>query len=461
MNLKLSRIFPVCCFGNGLVRSLFSAAGIVLAAGLSPSLAAVTIYESGDYRGTPISTGPAGNVEELRLDSGYAMQAGEITGAGGVLKTGAGELELMASDNTFSGGLTIAGGMISFYQGYPRADGPLGAEGGAITLDGGMLYSGHYLTLDPSRPVILGANGGALTGNLIINQSIAGTGALTIGNSRSMSMITLGGLQDLPDVTTVNKSMLMITGTFINAGGIILVNDGYLGIGESAGAVDAWVGGVVDATEGSIDVLGNSILDAAVVLGLDGASTPRRTLVFKNNSFAANSEINVCSNGLVQFWNSASPGSAIINNEGGAIEFLYYAAPVSAAGASIVNNASPYSSRGYVSIETPGGPGDIFEIGYLAGSGNVYVGDATLILGGLDNRDMLISGTISYGNSYGYGGVLGGLTKIGPSTLTLSAANVYYGATTLSAGRCARCSRRHFLQRPRHARCGRHACDRG
>ncbi|AWI08932.1 autotransporter-associated beta strand repeat-containing protein [Ereboglobus luteus] len=430
MNTKHSRTTSICCPGNCSIKSLATAAAVFAAGFFSPLSAAIQ-YDDNDYRSDPVSTGAAGNVEELRVNNGHAAQAGTISGEGGVLKTGAGDLWL-AAENTFAGGLTIGGGIISFYQGSARADGALGAAGGAITLDGGLLYSTHSITIDPTRPITLGANGGALAGNLIINQTIGGSGALSVEHYGSNSSTILGGFQNYTGATTVDSTELWITGTSLNPGGITLIGESYLQVGDYDSDA-ARLDGLVNARDGSVYFLGESLFNGTINLGTDDASSVC-TLSFGENSSAGSSAFNINPNGSLQFWDNALPGSATIKNNGGTIEFYYFDMPVSAASVSIVNEAMS-SFPGYVYIQTMGGLGDTFAIGHLAGSGNVYIGDSTLILGGLDSRDMVISGTISFGDPGGYGGVLGGLRKIGDTTLTLSAANAYYGPTSLVAGR--------------------------
>lgn len=434
MNLKHSRITSICCLGNCSVKSLAMGAAVLVAGFLSP-LAAAIQYDDEEFRSEPISTGAAGNVEELRVDSGNAAQGGVVSGAGGVLKTGAGDLELVA-ENTFTGGLTVREGALSFYQVAGRDDGPLGAAGGAITLDGGVLFSGNIMTLDPTRPVMIGANGGTLAGGLAINQTIVGAGPLTIENYRGWASVTLGGLQNYAGATTVNDAALYIKGTFVNSGGITLLNDSYLQVGEY-GAEGVRLGGTLDALNGTVGFYGESAFDGTLNLGSDTSESEySHVAFFMGKSSAGNSVINVNASGEIQFGDESSPSSAIINNNGGVVDF--YSSFVSAASTTIINNVSPAATlipSGCVNIETWAGPDDAFAIGHLSGSGNVYLGDSTLVLGGLDSRAMLISGTISFGSAYDYGGLLGGLKKIGDFTLTLAAANTYYGPTTLVAGK--------------------------
>ena len=431
----LSHSFPNCHTGFLVPVALF-------AAGLICPLVAETNYNDGDHKTVPISTSAAGDIEELNLSSGYAIQAAEISGAGGVSKVGAGELEL-AVENTFSGGLTITEGLISFHEGDSRADGALGAAGGAVTLNGGQLHSGNLITLDPTRLITIGANGGALSGNLTINQTIVGTGSLSILNHGYKSQVILGGLQNYAGATVVDGSELTITGTHNNSGGMQLVNSGYLQVGI-AGSLEnaAHIGGQVDVVKGSISFHGSAYASGTINSGLDTTrqDTGNNELYFNEYSSAGTAVINNKANSTISFWDNATAGSATINNDGGVVEFLYYfdSASPTASQATVVNNASSSITTvpsGYISIDGVTTLDRTFAIGHLTGSGNVYLGNNTLVIGGLDERSMIISGTISYGDHMGYGGVLGGIRKIGESTLTLAATNHYYGATTVSGGK--------------------------
>lgn len=81
-----------------------------------------------------------------------------ISGAFGIVKTGAGTLAL-ETENTFSGGLTVNGGTLSFSENDNR----LGVAGIGISLDGGTLSQTGVSDISSGRTYTIGAGGGELS----------------------------------------------------------------------------------------------------------------------------------------------------------------------------------------------------------------------------------------------------------------------------------------------------------
>ena len=114
-----------------------------------------------------------------------ATIAAPVGGTGGVTKSDLGTL-ILSGANTYAGGTTIAGGILSV-----AGDGNLGAPSGGVTLDGGTLRLTGALT--SARGFTIGAAGGTLdTGAnaATLSGSLAGAGRFTrIGSG----LLTYGG----------------------------------------------------------------------------------------------------------------------------------------------------------------------------------------------------------------------------------------------------------------------------
>jgi outer membrane autotransporter protein len=138
-------------------------------------------------------------------------------------------------------------------------------------------------------------------------------------------------------------------------------------------------------------------------------NSPNSFLIFQNSSTAANATITSGDDSFVFFEDTASGGSArfIINSDGG---------PYAGFGPGQFN-ISELTSAGTTA-------------GSIEGSGTFILGSKNLTAGSL-NTSTEVSGTIEDGLGFGVGG---SLTKVGTGTLTLSGDNAYTGGTTISAG---------------------------
>ena len=162
-----------------------------------------------------------------------------FTGAGpvSVTKVGSGTLTLSGA-NTFSGGLTVNNGAVSFASdgstpntGYPLGVYPSTVKAAAVTLDGGGLLNTTSGTIAANRGITLGASGGTLdassTKTLTVNSIIAGGGGLTKGTNSST--VTLSGNNTYSGTTTVSGGTLALVAasgnTNIGSSPTILVGD--------------------------------------------------------------------------------------------------------------------------------------------------------------------------------------------------------------------------------------------
>ncbi len=111
---------------------------------------------------------------------------GQLSGPGGIVKTGSGMLWLPRTDNTFAGGVSVLGGTLAVID-----DGSLGAPANGVSLNGGALRFGAETVnygaqaRTTQRPITVGASGGALqyrAGTLTLNGTISGSGAVTFAH---------------------------------------------------------------------------------------------------------------------------------------------------------------------------------------------------------------------------------------------------------------------------------------
>lgn len=133
-------------------------------------------------------------------NGGNSTFAGNIGGAGGLTKNGAGTLSLTGS-NSFAGGINVNAGTL---KAMPQS---LGA--GNIGINGGTFQAGGGLTIT-AKTITLGAGGGTIDSNqyTVIAGNIGGAGALTKAGAGTL-LIGVGN-NTYGGATTVNAGTLAI-----------------------------------------------------------------------------------------------------------------------------------------------------------------------------------------------------------------------------------------------------------
>ncbi len=122
---------------------------------------------------------------EIRTDSGVTTVVdARIVGSGGVRKEGAGTLELNAN-NTFSGGLVVADGWLRTGR-----DAALGAAGDRVVLNGGNLEltGSPVIERNIRARQVASMRFGTDGGTAVMNGSLTGSGALTLGGSGTVRL---------------------------------------------------------------------------------------------------------------------------------------------------------------------------------------------------------------------------------------------------------------------------------
>lgn len=322
-------------------------------------------------------------VLDSTINSGFTL-AGDISGAGGLVKIGTGDLSLQGV-NTYTGGTTINGGTLNITQ-----DNQLGDANGSLILGGGTLrFSG--VTDNTSRESKLTAAGGTF--------DIAGGSVLTHD----------GLLFDSGSLTKTGNGTLILTqnnsysgGTFINGGTLQVQSGTFLGAGGPTGDV-TFDGGTLNMTSafnmsrelhlesggGTLQVSGNFLNQIGLIDGTGGLTkTGAGNLILQaNNSFTGGLTVN---EGRVSFSNDSKLGATggELRLDGGTLQLLG-------------TNSSALTERDTIL----GGDGGSLRV--LAGSNLTHNG--------------VISG-------------LGPLIKEGTGTLSLGGSNTYIGDTLIQQG---------------------------
>ncbi len=316
-----------------------------------------------------------------------------LTGSGGLTKAGAGTLTLNAA-NSYTGGTTVTGGLISFTD--------LNRFGtGNITLNGGGLLWGTGTTLDvSSRLNALGAAGATF-------------------NLGSNNVTLAGALTGTGGITKSGTGVLTLTGNNTFAGGVTISAGSVLGSGTNPFGT----GPITPGTSTSLGAAGNGTL----TLGNELAGTATSSL--------AGSGTLILTNAANSFWTmSINSGGTLVAAANGALG--------STAGQINVNTGTlafsggiNYSSAKTVTFTGNGAAGRNGAIDNLSGH-NTFAGN--LSLSGTDGRigaaadtSLTLTGTIGQ-QIAGWG-----VTYSGPGTVIVTGDNTYSGATTVAQGTLA------------------------
>ncbi|WP_439710821.1 autotransporter-associated beta strand repeat-containing protein [Brucella anthropi] len=143
----------------------------------------------------------------LTIDgSASTSYGGIISGTGGLTRAGTGTITLTGA-NTYSGGTTLKGGVLSV-----AADSALGATTGGLTFNGGTLQITGTTYTSTARGITWGAGGGTLDINAAGNtftvaQNLGAGGALTkIG----AGTLVLSGTNQYTGGTSINGGTLVL-----------------------------------------------------------------------------------------------------------------------------------------------------------------------------------------------------------------------------------------------------------
>ncbi|MGY3230956.1 fibronectin-binding autotransporter adhesin [Luteibacter sp. HA06] len=417
-----------------------AAGGITLASG--------TLHTTGDIASTRNVTLDGGN---FAIDNGTTFAtSGNVAGTGGLVKNGAGTLEIdgsashtggttindgtlvLAGNNGYTGGTTLNGGTLQV-----GSDANLGNASSTLTFNGGLLHATGDVS--GARAVTLNTNAAILT-----------DAGATFGTSGTVS--GSGGVVKEGNGTLVLTGNNTYTGsTTVDAGTLQIASDANLGASTAALTLN---GGTLHTTgnvvsQRTLNLAGNaavttdagtSLTSTGTVTGTGGlVKTGAGTLVLSgNNTFTGGAQLNGGTLSISSDANLGATANAVTLNGGNL-----------AVTSSITTARDIVVASGGGSITTDTGA-TLSQTGSISGNGTLTkLGGGTLIVSGSNTftGGTLVNGgtiRIDSGSSLGtgdiilQGGTLQTYATLGTGQKVLvsgdSGVNVTAGTTTVLSG---------------------------
>jgi autotransporter-associated beta strand protein len=390
--------------------------------------------------GAGILYGGGGTVT-INKASGSDTFSGDIQGAQGFIKSGAGTLVLSGA-NTYTGGTLVSAGTLQFNSGAVVAGGitnnaslvynftsdegmnnTISGTGSLTKTGAGVLYlygeGSTYTgaTLINQGRLAMSGGGGGLSSNSAV-QMVAGTVLDLAGPWAPASVSrTFAGLSGAGTVTgnttgtfTINKALGSsdtFAGTII---GTVALNKAGAGTLVLSGA-NTYTGGTL-ISGGTLDLNGGSV---------SGGITNNANLVIRSdlaNAVSGTGSLTKEGLGDAYLWTASSYTGATVINGGKLV--------LAGAGAIAESSAVQIASGGILDLAGPFAPNNINRtIGGLSGGGIIYGSGGTVTVNKVSGTD-IFTGNIQGGQ---------GLVKSGAGDLALGGASSYTGTTTVNAGR--------------------------
>jgi fibronectin-binding autotransporter adhesin len=406
----------------------------------------------------PTKTPASANVNNVQNDglvrftqTDNGTYTGQITGAGSVVKLGAGVLTLTPAapaGNTFLGGLSINQGTVA-----AAADNALGAASGGLTFNGGTLQLNSSFDLANNRAVTLNSAGGTIDTQgfqSTVNQGITGSGSLTKAGSGTL---VLNGANSYASGTVINGGVVRVSndGNLGAASGGITFNGGTLQLNSSFDLNNGRAitlntpGGTID-TQGFQSTVSQPITGAGAftkagsgTLTLTGASTysggttiSAGTLQLGNGGASGSVLGNVTNNGTLTFnrsdaftFGNTISGSGAVQQIGSGITTLTgtnsYAGTTIVAAGTLIVNGDQTAATGATTVNagaTIGGTGIIGGSVTVANGATLAPGNVGTVPGALTIKGSLgLNQTSNLNYNFGQADVVGGpfndLTTVG------------------------------------------------
>lgn len=332
---------------------------------------------------------------------------GAVTGAGGLLKTGASTLVLANAANSFGGNILLIDGRLEARSGGALGNGPgIGAANGTTLAVGTAVPTNLVATTGRAISII---SGGSMTldlmgdaGNFFFNDA---DGAANFdGTDLTLNGAVNGGTLNIVGAGRVRlNSASTLEGVGIDQAAVVLGNASALG------------GGAMRVNEG------------AIYTSTGAAVTLNQNIVVSNNFFIVGSD-EVTLNGVVSSFGAvAGELGALVKIGNGTLRLN---------GNNTLDNVRLQDGRIVISTNTALGLRDLNTVNFAgttrtleAGVDGLAVANNVSLVGPL-NVD-------TAGNTLTLNGLLfntGSLVKVGAGNLVLTGNNIYSGPTTVNAG---------------------------
>ncbi|CAB3957979.1 hypothetical protein LMG6001_04979 [Achromobacter insolitus] len=244
----------------------------------------------------PMSLGNTVNVEGMLTVAGNnsLILDGLLSGNGTLRKTGADNLSLTSSINSFSGTIDLQGGSLTTV-----GNNALGQNATANVAAGANLFVTNLARLDRlngagtvtvshGNILSLGANGG----NSNFSGQLNGKGMLTKTGAGSM---VLSGANGLTGLTNVSAGSLWVDGSLASSDVVVYSGASLGGAGSIAGNVEVLSNATLRLTDGYTLSVGNLALDANSIVNasLGAAALGGTALVNVNGNLALGGTLNI------------------------------------------------------------------------------------------------------------------------------------------------------------------------
>ncbi len=379
-------------------------------AGLTTVSAGVMNIQNASALGATNSGTVVASGATLQLQNGITVTNEPLTLSGsGVANAGA--LRSLASDNTWSGVITLG------------AAATIGCDANSLTLPGSIVNSAFLTTFTNAGTINVIGTIGSGTGG--VTKTGAGTLFLSASNSYGGTTTVSAGVLNVQNASALGTTA---AGTTVSSGAALQVQSGIDVAGETLSLSGAGIGnsGALRSLGGSNSWSGTITLAAASTIDADAG-----TFYIGANIINSTFTETFTNNGTIVLAGVLGGGSGALAKTG--------------TGTLIVNGANSYTGTTTVS----GGTLQFGVSGSLPSTSAVTINSAgTLDLSNLSESILSLagagtvtlgSGTVTVNNtsSVTFSGVIsgtGGLTKTGSGTWTLSGTNTFTGNTVINGG---------------------------